>query len=199
MANMPTGKSALVFMHGSGSSGPELRSYLESIPLEQFDYQTFRQVMDTMGMDLITPSAASRSYGPFGGERANVWFDRSPDFLETGLDDLEDTRGAERSLGSVLRSIDNSAYDHIFIGGFSMGGGLALHTLRQNLSSKFRAIFAIGSYLVNDSAVFTGNLGSARTLPVMMMHGRLPVLYSLFPVSVLLGTIVLPIGFHLFI
>lgn len=54
-----------------------------------------------------------------------------------------------------------------------MGGGLALHFLRRNLSEKIRGIFTMGSFLVESSAVLTDSLPEKNLdLPVIMMHGE---------------------------
>lgn len=53
-----------------------------------------------------------------------------------------------------------------------MGGGLALHALRNDLSPKYKGLFAISSFLVESSAVFTQALGNATRLPLMIMHGK---------------------------
>ncbi|KAJ1418985.1 hypothetical protein B484DRAFT_400334, partial [Ochromonadaceae sp. CCMP2298] len=74
------GKVALIFLHGSGSSGRDMRFYLESAPLPGFDYRTFRQVADDLSIDLITPTAETRPYTAMAGERCRVWFDRPLDF-----------------------------------------------------------------------------------------------------------------------
>ena len=78
-------------------------------------------------------------------------------YLEEGLEDSEDKEGIEKSMDTILKMINamESDFKHIFLGGFSMGGGLALHALAKasKLCPKVRGIFTMGSYLVNDSAV----------------------------------------------
>ena len=55
--------------------------------------------------------------------------------------------------------------------GFSMGGGLCLHLLRQALSPKVLGIFCLSSYLIESSSVLKGG-EFTTTLPLMMMHGQ---------------------------
>jgi hypothetical protein len=38
--------SALIFLHGSGSSGANIRTFLETAPLAVLNHQTFRSVLD---------------------------------------------------------------------------------------------------------------------------------------------------------
>ena len=103
-----------------------------------------------------------------------MWFDRSVDFHEKGLDDREDVDGINQSLTALIQTINDveALYDHIFLGGFSMGGGLVLHGLRTQLSSKVRGLFIMGSFLVQRSLVLKEPLSlKASQLPVLMMHG----------------------------
>lgn len=174
---MPPSRSLIVFLHGSGGSGRELAQFLSVVPLGAAEsYRPFKQAMESRHMELLAPTADARAYTPFG-ERASVWFDRSAEFLQRGVDDsYEDLEGADRSLGGVLRLIEEkeAQYDHIFLGGMSMGGCLSLHGLRKNLHPKVRGIFSMGSFLVNKSVMFDKSAPlapSASSMPVLMMHG----------------------------
>ena len=173
---------ALFFLHGSGDNGNNFKYYLETIPLtKQFNYQTFKQFLINQKdyfYELYTPSSPIISYSPAGGEKFSVWYDRSPNFTEKGIDDIEDIEGINKSLQQIINQIKNieNQYDHIFIGGFSMGGGLALHCLRYKMiSSKIRGIFTMGSFLVQHSAVLEMSLDNNKhkknNIPVLMMHG----------------------------
>ena len=172
-------KIGIIMLHGSGGSGTSLRSSLDYVPLTQLHkYQTFIKALndnnDNNKFEIITPTATLRPYTYHGGEYAHVWFDRSADFHETGLDDWEDVDGINQSLSTLIDTIHSmeSLYDHIFVGGFSMGGGLILHYLRSQISSKVRGLFTMGSFLVQRSAVLRETLSmKASQLPVLMMHG----------------------------
>ena len=61
--------------------------------------------------------------------------------------------------------------ERLFVGGFSMGGGLALHLLRRSLPPNLCGVFTIGSFLTSNSSLLTGNDGALATIPVLMMHG----------------------------
>eukprot|EP00600_Ochromonadales_sp_CCMP1393_P013358 CAMPEP_0175004078 /NCGR_PEP_ID=MMETSP0005-20121125/4568_1 /TAXON_ID=420556 /ORGANISM="Ochromonas sp., Strain CCMP1393" /LENGTH=446 /DNA_ID=CAMNT_0016259193 /DNA_START=160 /DNA_END=1500 /DNA_ORIENTATION=+ len=128
-----------------------------------------------MNMDIITPSSNNRPYSAMGGQYCTVWFDRTPNFIRNGLDDSEDVPGTNASLEQILAKVSDleSSYDHIIVGGFSMGGGLSLHLLREDGPANLRAIFSAGSYLVQSSLVNTvTELGRASSVPVLMMHGE---------------------------
>lgn len=174
-------RTLLIFLHGSGGDGIELRSFLQVFRLPSYNMQTFRQVLDSMGGDLLCPSAPSRPYSPAGGERLHVWFDRSPSFVREGMSSDEDTSGMDESFEQIKRVIaqQESSYDHIILGGFSMGGGLALCAFRKELSPKLRAVFTIGSFLVNKSAVLQGDgIAAHAQIPLLMMHGSSDSLIS---------------------
>ncbi|RYH01315.1 hypothetical protein EON65_48460 [archaeon] len=174
---------ALVFLHGSGGSGRELRSYLEACRLSDFHGRTFRQVLDSVNIDLYTPTAPSRPYSPAAGEHMNVWFDRSYHFPREGLRSEEDHQGhitARKFLQDYLHDINSSSageYDYVILGGFSMGGGLSLHGyLSPPLHPNLGAVFCIGGFLVEKSAVFMAEekdfISNYRDIPLIMMHGK---------------------------
>lgn len=165
----------LIFLHGSGSCGSDVKTYLDIVPLPDFENRTFTQVAKSLSVNVLTVSANSRPYSPLGGEPCNVWFDRSPFWMREGMNDTEDSKGVEASLSRVMTTalnIENN-YSHVFIGGFSMGGGLSLHALRKDSPSNLRGIFSMGSFVVQQSALISGPLGSNARVPVLMMHGRL--------------------------
>jgi predicted esterase len=164
-------KSCLVLLHGSGSCGADITSYLRNVPLPDFDYRTFVDVAHSLSIKIITPTAVTRPYSAMGGELCNVWFDRSADFIDQGMEDTEDTMGINASLQALELQLDqlDAHFEHIFFGGFSMGGGLALHVLRRPCLANLRGIFTMGSFLVNGSVVQKKKL---TPVPVLMMHGK---------------------------
>ena len=157
-------RTALIFLHGSGSNGTELNHYLSCIPLgDHFHHDTFYQTCEKRNIQIFTPTAQKKPYSPALRMPMNVWFDRSSNYLEFALEDEEDESGVENSI-QTIRSIVSAMeadYDHIFIGGFSMGGGLSLHFLRKKygLSKKVRGIYTIGSFILNKSCILENIYG----------------------------------------
>ena len=94
-------RTLVVFLHGSGGTGPEIWSFLDTIPLETFGMRTFRSVADEKKIDFVCPTAVKRPYTPALGERMNVWFDREGDFNRKGIKGLEDLKGANNSIQEV--------------------------------------------------------------------------------------------------
>jgi len=178
---------AIIMLHGSGGSGASLRDGIDYIPLTQLHgYQTLMEALNNnknnYRYEIFTPTAKLRPYTYHGGEYTRVWFDRSLDFHETGLDDKEDLDGINQSMATLMQTINDmeSLYDHIFLGGFSMGGGLVLHGLRMQLSSKVRGLFTMGSFLVQRSSVLRESLSTRSSqLPLLMMHGNIDKTCSL--------------------
>lgn len=105
---------------------------------------------------------------------SNVWFDRkeinpkSPECrasLEAIYPDLMAIVRAEVAGGIAL--------DRIVVGGFSMGGAMALH-LAYHCEPRLRACFAISSFLNDDSIVYESlakSNSSESPPPLMMFHG----------------------------
>ena len=165
-------KVGIVFLHGSGSNGNELNSFLSAFPIEELGFRTFRRVCDENNYDLFTPTSPVRSYTGYMGMNMNIWFDRSDSWMSKGFDeDFEDIQGIEQSRDQILKLINDikNDYDMIILGGFSMGGCLAINMLYDKLPSKVFGIFSIGSYVIRTSRVLkkSNNL----KLPLLMMHG----------------------------
>ena len=100
-------RTLLVFLHGSGGNGPELRTFLDSVPLEQFGFRTFRSIANEKNIEYVCPTANKRSYTPAMGEKMNVWFDRSENFHRRGIEDpVEDVVGANDSVNQVSNSFN---------------------------------------------------------------------------------------------
>ena len=167
-------RTGVIFLHGSGDTGPNLRVYLDSLPMEAFDYKTFTQVSEEKNISVFTPSARYMNYSPAFGTSMSVWFDRSPEFTTLGIaDKFEDTEGIRESLEIILSKIHEieKDFDFLIIGGFSMGGGLCLHLLRETLPAKVVGIFTMSSFLIESSSVFQGPKFPSTCPPLMMMHG----------------------------
>ena len=81
-------KTCLIFLHGSGGNGDEIRSFLEFAPVSQFNFSTFKHMIDGSLIDLFTPTAPLNFYSP-SQVPMNVWFDRSKYFALEGLETKE--------------------------------------------------------------------------------------------------------------
>lgn len=177
-------KTLVIFLHGSGGTGPCLRERLMQ-NLDVFNSKSFLVMASERNIDIITPTSDVAPYAPAFGDRMNIWHNRSPNFLSLGRDDREyisEVNNSIRKISSIVQQ-EYSSYDKIFIGGFSMGGGLALHFLRKDSLDQFEStqcessvslkklagVFSCGSFLVSQSQIFTDLLKS--DLPILMIHG----------------------------
>lgn len=94
-------KTAVLFLHGSGGSGPELKYFLDTFRIPQLNSKTFSTLAQENNFDIITPSSVLRSYTPAGGEKMNVWYDRSANFIELGRKDREYITSVSDSVNQV--------------------------------------------------------------------------------------------------
>lgn len=122
---------------------------------------------------MVYPTAPVQPYTPMDGMLSNVWFDRK----EITIDAKEDRLSLAKIYESVNELIRNEvdkgiSPSRIIVGGFSMGGALALHT-GYHLNQKLGGVFAMSSFLNNNSIVYDSIKNSTeRTLPkLLMFHG----------------------------
>lgn len=142
-----TGNSsgAVIFLHGSGDSGPECRRWIKVLLGLNAAFHH---------MQIIFPTAPRRSYTAASGLEGNIWFDRSqisPDVREDS-DTLEETA---QQLSKFIEDVVNDGVERnrIVIGGYSMGGAMALH-MGYRFFPQVAGVFALSSFLNFDSAVY---------------------------------------------
>ena len=199
---MNPSKTLIVFLHGSGGNGPELSAFFQNVPIEEFAMNSYHNVAKEMSIDLLCPTARSRPYTAMMNQNSNVWFDRSADFMRKGIEDVEDLAGADESIQQILSIVEEKAtrYESIFVGGFSMGGCLALHLLRTEaagkLPSNVKGLFSMGSFLVERSAVLGEWTEGPDGAPRSSLSGTVyrPILLSTrapLPLTPLIMTLIL--------
>lgn len=161
--------ASVIFFHGSGDTGPGILEWIKFLIGE----------FPSTYIKFLFPTAPMRAYTPLGGERSHVWFDRydiTPDVAEHG--ETLEAMGIE-----VTRLIQQEVkggipLDRIIVGGFSMGGALALHTAYR-FSPGLAGVFALSSFLNEDSAVYRtivtssgdDNKTAKQSPPLYMCHG----------------------------
>lgn len=96
-----------------------------------------------------------QKYTPMNGEYSNVWFDRKSISIEAQENRKSMATIYETIKELLTREIDGCGIPakRIIVGGFSMGGCLAMHTgfhLNQNLGG----VFALSAFLNNSSVVY---------------------------------------------
>ncbi|CAB1430878.1 unnamed protein product [Pleuronectes platessa] len=164
----PAGKhsASVIFLHGSGDTGRGLRAWVRDVMSPDLAFSHIK---------VIYPTAPARPYTPMRGAMSTVWFDRlkisrdCPEDLES-IDDMCST------LGSIIEGEVNAGIhkDRVVIGGFSMGGAMALH-LACRYHPDVAGVFALSSFLNKDSVNFQAveeRLRAGLSLPELIQcHG----------------------------
>ncbi|XP_051922561.1 lysophospholipase-like protein 1 [Hippocampus zosterae] len=143
----PTGKhsASVIFLHGSGDTGQGLRAWVRDVMMPGLTFAHIR---------VIYPTAPARPYTPMHGVLSTVWFDRykisydSPEHLQS-IDAMCST------LGSIIQDevLAGIPKHRIIIGGFSMGGAMALH-LACRYHPDVAGVYALSGFLNKDSVAF---------------------------------------------
>uniref|UniRef100_A0A182NCW8 palmitoyl-protein hydrolase n=1 Tax=Anopheles dirus TaxID=7168 RepID=A0A182NCW8_9DIPT len=172
----PTGKKhagTLIFLHGSGDTGNGLTEWIRFLLGKDLEFPHIK---------VIIPTAPVQPYTPMGGENSNVWFNRKriemdcPE-IRTSLASIYDTVN-EMLVRELAAGVP---LNRIVVGGFSMGGALALHA-GYHLNRDLGGVFAISSFLNTGSIVYDslGCVAPEEHLPeLLMMHGERDTLVPL--------------------
>lgn len=164
----PGPPAAVVFLHGSGDSGEGFRRYLKAV-----DGSRLLEMLRLGGAALAFPDSGKRPYRLAGGRPVAVWYDRK------GLPPSapEDTESVEASVGRLLELVlglraAGVPRDRLAVGGFSMGGGIALQLALRHPEA-VGLVFALSSYFCDDAAVYRTLEAAGRPAPprVLMAHG----------------------------
>uniref|UniRef100_A0A3B1KJJ2 palmitoyl-protein hydrolase n=1 Tax=Astyanax mexicanus TaxID=7994 RepID=A0A3B1KJJ2_ASTMX len=142
-----TGKhsASVIFLHGSGDTGQGLRAWVRDVMTQDMAFEHIR---------VIYPTAPSRPYTPMHGALSHVWFDRHK-ISRDCPEHLESIEEMCSNLGAVVQDeIRAGVPKHrMVIGGFSMGGAMALH-LACRYHQDIAGVFALSSFLNKDSVVY---------------------------------------------
>ncbi|XP_045187420.2 lysophospholipase-like protein 1 isoform X2 [Mercenaria mercenaria] len=154
----------VIFLHGSGDSGLGVQEWVNSaLGVKQLTFPHLR---------LLYPTAPARPYTPMMGQYSNVWYDRqqisplAPDdaSVDVMAADLSELIQSEVQLGIPI--------NRILIGGFSMGGGMALQ-LGYRYLREVAGVFAMSSFLGKQSLVYQALQSDARPVPPLFQsHGE---------------------------
>ena len=156
--------AVVIFLHGVGSTGDELRQQLSLLVQPSLE-QRFPHIR------FLYPTAALRPFTAFKGRVLPAWFDRSG----YGLQWDEDMAGIFEScaqLNQLTQQCNASGISNqrIVIGGFSMGGAQAVH-------AAYSAYGVMSSLSLHSSAVpvpLAGCFCIASYLPRSCCHPFVP-------------------------
>eukprot|EP00927_Polykrikos_kofoidii_P028205 TRINITY_DN2465_c0_g2_i1.p1 TRINITY_DN2465_c0_g2~~TRINITY_DN2465_c0_g2_i1.p1 ORF type:complete len:256 (+),score=40.95 TRINITY_DN2465_c0_g2_i1:84-851(+) len=150
---MPIATRAIIFLHGSCDSGKGIAG-----ALRELSDGAFEKRLAQAGIAVIYPDSPVMKYTLGNNTEQAVWFDRTAmSFLAP-----EDGRGIANSVALIDREIDKIVArgippSKIAVGGFSMGGCLALHVAygKGKYSGKLGAAACLSSFLADDSSVYS--------------------------------------------
>lgn len=169
---MPAGRhtASLIFLHGSGDTGIGVRSWID----ECFDRVNDKRGFNFNHIKVIYPTAPPQPYTASNGNVSNVWFDRKKISFKAP-EVKESINSMITKLADIIKAEEDSgiSLDRIIIGGFSMGGAMALH-LGYRSHPKLRGIFALSSFLNEESPVYgaiTARKDDKTTPELFMAHG----------------------------
>jgi len=159
----------VIFLHGSGDTGHGVKAWVEMLLGAKAAFPHLK---------MIFPTAPVRPYTPLGGDLSHVWFNRKsikPDVPEE-LDTLEPM--AEEINRFIEKQVANGTpINRIILGGFSMGGAMALH-VGYRYKTDLAGVFTLSSFINNDSVLYK-HLESKRSKeeklvvpPLFMCHGE---------------------------
>lgn len=130
--------------------------------------------LDLPHVKFIYPTAPVQKYTPLDGEYSNVWFDRKSVSI-----DAQENRKSMASIYDTVnellkREIEGSGISarRVVVGGFSMGGCLAMHT-GYHLNPNIGGVFAMSAFLNSNSVVYESlDASKSAELPKLkMFHG----------------------------
>ncbi|KAM9805710.1 lysophospholipase-like protein 1 [Syngnathus typhle] len=143
----PTGKhsATVIFLHGAGGTGQELRTWVRDVMMPGLTFAHIR---------VIYPTAPTRPYTPMNGALSTVWFDRYKISYESP-ENLQSIDAMCSTLGSIIQEEVNAGIPkhRMIIGGFSMGGAMALHLACRH-HPDIAGVYALSSFLNKDSVAF---------------------------------------------
>jgi len=163
-------RATVIFLHGSGDSGDGVQQWVEAATDGAFSLP---------GVKMVFPTAHMRKYsllGPHGLQR--VWFDR----LDLAPAAPEDTEGIVK-MAQLVKDVVQAEVDlgiplsKVIIGGFSMGGGMSLHTaLRDPDMHGLGGVFALSTFFAENSPTperVAASIKEGKTVPpVWYAHGK---------------------------
>ncbi|NXU72389.1 LYPL1 protein, partial [Oreotrochilus melanogaster] len=155
--------NSCTFLCHIGGTGQGARTWIKELLNQDMAFQHIK---------VIYPTAPARPYIPIKGAFSTVWFDRfkicidCPEHMES-IDSM-----CRRLTDLINDEIKNGiAKNRILIGGFSMGGGMAMH-LAYRFHQDLAGVFALSSFLNNDSAVYQALKRNEGVLPELFQcHG----------------------------
>lgn len=165
--------ATVFFFHGSGGTAEDLKAWVNIFCREKLQFPHIK---------LIYPSAPSQPYTPNGGMKQNVWFDRIAISNEVP-EHVESINSMCQNVSELIDKevADGIPFNRIVLGGFSMGGGLALH-LAYRYRTAVAGCFVMSSFLNKGSIIYEHLKMNPEhsKVPLFQYHGTVD---SLVPIE----------------
>ncbi|PSN36110.1 hypothetical protein C0J52_17198 [Blattella germanica] len=152
----------LLCLFFSGLSGDSTKQWVKSL-LKDFNFPHLR---------ILFPTAPLRPYTLLDGELSNVWFNRLGVSLDTP-EHMESLNEAGRDVVDFINTYvikTGIPENRIIVGGFSMGGSLALHT-GFRFMPQLAGVFALSTFLCHTSSIYGLPKRADGYPPLFMCHG----------------------------
>ncbi|XP_032674535.1 lysophospholipase-like protein 1 [Odontomachus brunneus] len=155
--------ATVFFFHGSGGTAEDMKEWINIFTKEELQFPHIK---------LVYPSAPSQPYTPNDGMLQNVWFDR----MAISNQVPENVKSIDFMCQNVSKWIEKEVtngipYNRIILGGFSMGGALALH-LAYRYKTGIAGCFAMSSFLNKGSIVYEHlKANPENRVPLLQYHG----------------------------
>ncbi|XP_043917358.1 lysophospholipase-like protein 1 [Protopterus annectens] len=156
--------ASVIFLHGSGDTGPGIRAWVKDVLNEDLVFPHIR---------VVYPTAPARPYTPMNENLSNVWFNRY-NLLNDSTEHIETIDSMGRILTNFVEQEVQSGIplNRIIIGGFSMGGGMAIH-LAYRFLPHVAGVFALSSFLNKESICYQVLREYSGPLPELFQcHGE---------------------------
>ena len=156
----------IIFLHGSGDTAFGFEKWLRDV----------RPQGPPSNVGVILPSAPMRPYLLNGGELSSVWHQRKDLDINSDFEDIHGIDEICLGLTNLMNDIKNAGISDITVGGFSMGGHVALHSVfRKQLA--VNKCFALSSFLIHKSAVYD-SINRGSNVLLYLAHGDSDALVS---------------------
>ena len=164
--------AAIIFLHGSGDTGAGIQAWLKHVWGGRFLARARKS-----NVEVHFPTASPRPYTLAGGQVSSVWFDRYA-LPPTAPEHTPSVEESCHQLGLLVDDLVARGVParRIAIGGFSMGGGIALQCMLRS-PHKLGACFALSAFMCERAAIFErlekheGAAARARFPPCFIRHG----------------------------
>lgn len=164
---------AVIFLHGTGDSGPGLNGGINHIS------PSFLSRLAHEGIKVLFPSAPARPYTLAGGLPTTIWHDRKS-LAGDGDEDVAGLAETAEALAEIIRQLEEEGIERhrIVIGGFSQGGGASIYSAfaLPLFGSDLAGVFSMGSWVTTKSKMWPELAKPRAELkrrlpPVFMSHG----------------------------